>query len=97
MILAFFKIGADILLRRCFPLDEAKKIIWKCHNSSYGGHFNGKKTATKILPSGFFWPSLFKDTHDLLQRCDRCQRTGSISRRHEMPLQNIQEIIVFYC
>ena len=40
---------------------------------------------------------MFKDTHALVQRCDRCQRTGSISRRHEIPLQNIQEIEVFDC
>ena len=91
------KIGTDNLLRRCVSLDEAKRIIWQCHISAYGGHFNREKTAAKILQSNFFWPFLFKDTHAVVQRCDRCQRTGSISRRHEMPLQNIQEIEVFDC
>jgi len=52
-------------------------------------------TTAKIIQSGFFCPSLFKDAHTLAQRCDRCQRTGSIYQRHEMPLQNIQEIKVF--
>ncbi|XP_061350037.1 uncharacterized protein LOC133295248 [Gastrolobium bilobum] len=27
--------------------------------------------------------------------CDNCQRTGNISRRHEMPLNNIQEVEIF--
>jgi len=36
------KIGADNLLRRCVAKDEANKIIWKCHSSLYGGHFNGE-------------------------------------------------------
>jgi len=49
-----FKIGADNLLRRCFSSDEAQKIIYQCHNSAYGGHFNGEKTTAKILQSGFF-------------------------------------------
>ena len=49
-----FKIGADNLLRRCVSSDEAKKIIWQCHNSAYGRHFNGEKIAAKILQSGFF-------------------------------------------
>jgi len=92
-----FKIGANNLLRRCVSLDEAKRTIWQCHNSTYGGHFNGEKTVAKIHQSCFFWPLLFKDTHALVQICDMCQRIGGISRRHEMPLQNIQEIEVFDC
>ena len=29
--------------------------------------------------------------------CDQCQRIGGISRRNEMPLQNIVEVEVFDC
>jgi len=32
-----------------------------------------------------------------MHHCDNCQRTGNISKRHEMPLRNIQEIDVFDC
>jgi len=39
-----FKIDVDNLLRRCVSLDEAKRTIWQCHNSTYGGHFNWEKT-----------------------------------------------------
>nr|KYP36512.1 Transposon Ty3-I Gag-Pol polyprotein [Cajanus cajan] len=92
-----FKIGADNLLRRCVTKEEAKDILWHCHNSPYGGHFNGERTAAKVLQSGFFWPTLFKDAHEYVQRCDSCQRSGTISKRHEMPLQNIQEVEVFDC
>ncbi|KAE8694437.1 hypothetical protein F3Y22_tig00110783pilonHSYRG00231 [Hibiscus syriacus] len=59
------------------------------------GHFGGSRTAAKVLQSGFYWPSLFKDAHAFYKACDRCQRTGNISRRHEMPLQNILEIELF--
>nr|KYP38659.1 hypothetical protein KK1_040090 [Cajanus cajan] len=92
-----FKIGADNLLRRCVTKEEAKDILWHCHNSPYGGHFNGERTAAKFLQSGFFWPTLFKDAYEYVQRCDSCQRSGTISKRHEMPLQNIQEVEVFDC
>ena len=50
-----------------------------------------------MLQSGFYWPTLFKDAHEHVQKCDSCQRTGAITRRHEMSLQNIQEIEVFDC
>jgi len=92
-----FKIGADNLLRRCVTQEEANKILWHYHNSPYGGHFNGERTAAKVLQAGFFWPSLFKDANKYVKRCDNCQRTESISKRHEIPLNNIQEVEVFDC
>ncbi|KAE8726680.1 hypothetical protein F3Y22_tig00006570pilonHSYRG00206 [Hibiscus syriacus] len=49
----------------------------------------------KVLQSGFYWTSLFKDAHEFCKACDRCHRTRNLSRRHEMPLQNIMEIELF--
>jgi len=59
---------------------EAQNILWHCHNSPYGGHFNGERTVAKVLQSSFYWPTLFKDAHMHVQHCDKCQRTGNISR-----------------
>nr|XP_016510255.1 PREDICTED: uncharacterized protein LOC107827602 [Nicotiana tabacum] len=41
-------------------------------------------------------PTLFKDAHAWVKNCDECQRTGNISRRHEMPMTTIQEVEIFY-
>ncbi|KAL4384020.1 hypothetical protein GQ457_15G014580 [Hibiscus cannabinus] len=90
-----FKQFVDQVLRRCVPEEEQKDIIYHCHAASCGGHFGGNKTAAKILQSGFYWPTLFKDAHAFARACDRCQRTGNISRRNEMPLQNILEVELF--
>ncbi|CAL9007279.1 unnamed protein product, partial [Prunus brigantina] len=49
----------------------------------------------KILQSGFFWPSLFKDAFYFCSKCDRCQRMGNISRRNMMPLNNILVVELF--
>ncbi|KAL4324212.1 hypothetical protein GQ457_11G024820 [Hibiscus cannabinus] len=53
------------------------------------------QTAAKVLQSGFYWPTLFKDAHNFYKACDRCQRTRNISRRNEMPLQCILEVELF--
>ncbi|PIN22518.1 DNA-directed DNA polymerase [Handroanthus impetiginosus] len=90
-----FKQGPDNILRRCVPEIEMNDILEQCHASPYGGHFHGDRTAAKILQSGFFWPNLFKDAHSFVANCDRCQRTGNISRRHEMPLNTILEVELF--
>jgi len=53
------------------------------------------KQPPKVLQSRFFWPTIFKDAHHHVLKCDQCQRMGGISRRNEMPLQNIMEVEVF--
>ncbi|CAM8963300.1 unnamed protein product [Rhodiola kirilowii] len=80
-----WKIGVDQLLRRCIPDIEIASVISFCHEHACGGHFRPKRTARKILDSGFFWPSVFRDSYEHCKRCDRCQRIGNISARNEMP------------
>lgn len=77
-----FKIGADNLLRMCVTKEEVRSILWHYHNSPYGGHYNGQRTKTKVLHLGFYWPSLFKDTHMHAQNCDSCQWVGGISKQN---------------
>ena len=49
-----FKIGADMIIKRCVPESEQGKILHECHASPYGGHFAGDKTTHKVLQSGFY-------------------------------------------
>ncbi|XP_073131632.1 uncharacterized protein [Henckelia pumila] len=79
-----FKYCPDQIFRRCIPDNEA------C-----GGHFSSKKTAAKIFKCGFYWPSLFKDTHSFCKSCENCQKMGSISKRNMMPLNPIMIIEIF--
>ncbi|KAL4325949.1 hypothetical protein GQ457_11G033230 [Hibiscus cannabinus] len=90
-----FKQCADQIIRRCIPEEEQQMILEQCHSAPYGGHFGGNRTAAKVLQSGFYWPTLHKDAQLFCQQCDRCQRTGNISKRNEMPLQNILEVELF--
>nr|KYP58899.1 Transposon Ty3-I Gag-Pol polyprotein [Cajanus cajan] len=92
-----FKIGVDGLLRRCVSGAEIRDILRHCHNSPYGGHYNGERTAAKVLQSKFYWPTLFKDAYEHCKSCDKCQRTWISSKRHKLALQNILEVEVFDC
>uniref|UniRef100_A0A151UH21 Retrovirus-related Pol polyprotein from transposon 17.6 n=1 Tax=Cajanus cajan TaxID=3821 RepID=A0A151UH21_CAJCA len=74
-----FKIGTDGLLRRCVFGAEIKDILWHCHNSPYGGHYNGERTAAKILQSGFYWPTLFRDAYE------HCKRCVSVKEQEQFP------------
>ena len=90
-----FKLGPDNVLRRCVPVEEQSSILSHCHDKPSGGHFGGERTAAKVLQSGFFWPTLHKDAHAYAKSCNECQRTGSISKRDEMPLNSILEVELF--
>ena len=90
-----FKRGADMILRRCVPENEQGKFLDECHASPYGGHFSGERTAHKILQSGFYWPTIFRDCAEWVKICDRCQKIGNISSRNEMPLRGIMVVQIF--
>nr|XP_027097521.1 uncharacterized protein LOC113717071 [Coffea arabica] len=65
---------ADQIMRRCVSEVEFQSILAFCHAFACGGHFRPKRTAHKVLESGFYWPSLFKDVYVFCKSCDRCQK-----------------------
>ena len=84
-----------MIIRRCVMESEQSKTLHECHASPYEGHFAGDKTAHKILQSGFYWPTIFKNCFEWVKLCDQCQRMGNISKRHEIPLQGILVVQLF--
>nr|GEU57958.1 reverse transcriptase domain-containing protein [Tanacetum cinerariifolium] len=51
--------------------------------------------AKKVFDASFFWPSIYRDAHDMIKTCDICQRKGKISQRDEMPQNAIQVCEIF--
>ncbi|KAH9782166.1 hypothetical protein KPL71_008774 [Citrus sinensis] len=90
-----FKYCADQIVRRCVPENEIQNILSFCHAQACGGHFSAKKTETKVLQCGFYWPTIFRDAYTFCSSCDRCQRMGSITRRNMMPLNPILVVEIF--
>ncbi|KAL6345871.1 hypothetical protein AAG906_020453 [Vitis piasezkii] len=87
-----------------FPEESLMSIEvapWYSHIANYlvtgevPSHFASQKTAMRVVQSGFWWPSLFKDAHSMCKGCDRCQRLGKLTRRNMMPLNPILIVDVF--
>ncbi|GKA32231.1 reverse transcriptase domain-containing protein [Tanacetum coccineum] len=87
--LYLFKICADQVIRRCVHGQEAVEILTACHNGPTEGHHGANYTAKKVFDSGFYWPTIYRDAHDFVTRCDAYQRQGKISQRDEMPQNTI--------
>ncbi|GJT09808.1 reverse transcriptase domain-containing protein [Tanacetum coccineum] len=88
-------ICADQVIWRCVHGKEALDILEACHNRPTGGHHGANLTAKKVFDAGFFWPTIYKDAHELVKNCDSCQRQGKISQRDEMPQNSIQVCEIF--
>ncbi|GKB67969.1 reverse transcriptase domain-containing protein, partial [Tanacetum coccineum] len=74
-----FRIYADQMIRRCVYGQEAVDILTTFHNGPIGGHHGTNYTAKKVFDSGYYWPTIYRDAHELVTQCDACQRQGKIS------------------
>nr|GEX07233.1 reverse transcriptase domain-containing protein [Tanacetum cinerariifolium]GEX11127.1 reverse transcriptase domain-containing protein [Tanacetum cinerariifolium] len=90
-----FKIYAAQVIMRCVHGQEAIDILKACHYGPTGGHHGPNYTAKKVFDSGFYCPTIYRDTHDLVKSCDACQRQGNISQRDEMPKNSIHVCEIF--
>nr|GEZ00145.1 reverse transcriptase domain-containing protein [Tanacetum cinerariifolium] len=90
-----FRICTDQVIRRCFHGQEAIDILTACHNGPTGGHHGVNYTAKKVFDSGFYWPMIYRDAHDMVKSFDSCQRQGKISQKDKMPQNAIQVCKIF--
>nr|GEX80884.1 reverse transcriptase domain-containing protein [Tanacetum cinerariifolium] len=90
-----FRIYADQIIRRCVHGQEAFNILKACHEGPTGGHHGANFTAKKVFDADFFWPTIYKDAHDLVKSCDSYQRQGKFFQRDEMPHNVIQVCEIF--
>ncbi|GJV30889.1 reverse transcriptase domain-containing protein [Tanacetum coccineum] len=90
-----FRICADQVIIRCVHGQEAVDILTAFHNGPTRGHHGANYTAKKVFDSGFYWPTIYRDAHDMVKSCDSCQRQGKISQKDEMPQNAIQVCEIF--
>nr|GEW52324.1 reverse transcriptase domain-containing protein [Tanacetum cinerariifolium] len=90
-----FWICADQIIRRCMHGKEAHDILKACYEGSTRGHHGANCTAKKVFDAGFFWPTIYRDAHNLVKLCDISQRQGKFSQRDEIPQNVIQVCEIF--
>ncbi|GJX25293.1 reverse transcriptase domain-containing protein [Tanacetum coccineum] len=90
-----FKVCSDGIIRRCVSGPETQTILDQCHHGPTDGHYGPNVTAKKVIDSEFYWSTIIKEAHTLLRLCETCQKTENISKRDEMPLNNIQVCEIF--
>eukprot|EP00253_Pinus_taeda_P035144 PITA_35144 len=84
-----FKKNYDSILLRCLEKTEAQKVLQELHDGPAGGHFGADTTAHKIIHAGYYWPTLFRDTHEYVRKCLNCQTAGGRQQKSAFPLQPV--------
>nr|GEV80347.1 hypothetical protein [Tanacetum cinerariifolium] len=67
------EICVDQVIRWCVDGKEAMDILEVCHHGPTRGHHGPNYTAKKVFDSGFFWPTIYRDAHDMVKYCDACE------------------------
>jgi hypothetical protein len=55
------------------PKKYQKEVLYKAHNSIFGGHDATLKTYIKIT-SSYYWPGIYQDIKTHVQTCLTCQQ-----------------------
>ncbi|GJT00458.1 reverse transcriptase domain-containing protein [Tanacetum coccineum] len=83
------------MIRRCVYGQEAVDILTACNNRPTRDNHVQLQPAKKVFDSGFYWPIIYRDTHDMVKSCDSCQRQGKISQKEEIPQNTIQVMLKY--
>lgn len=51
------------------PPEEAKYVMIEFHEGNCGDHHTAQILALKILCQGYYWPKIYKDTTEYVQKC----------------------------
>ncbi len=67
-----YKVGQNNIMHKCLTSLEAHIVLKELHEGVAGRNFVADITIKKILDVRYWWPTLFKDTHDFCKSCDSC-------------------------
>ncbi len=58
---------------RCLEPQEAQEVLSEIHEGYCGNHKGGRSLASKILRTGYYWPTLRADCQEFSSKCKACQ------------------------
>ncbi|XP_025625973.1 uncharacterized protein [Arachis hypogaea] len=84
-----YKCGFSQPLLKCVEPGDTEYILREIHEGYCGHHVRGKTLAQKIIKAGYFWPTIIRDSIQLVKSCDKCQRHANIHQAAPHQLSTI--------
>ena len=57
---------------RCVEEDEAKYILEEVQEEICGDHIGPRSLVSKIIKTGYYWPTMQKDAKEYVEKCYKC-------------------------
>ena len=68
-----YKRGFSMPYLKCVNEDEAKYILEEIYEGICGDHAGPRSLVSKVIRTGYFWPTMQVDAVELVKKCDKCQ------------------------
>ncbi|XP_072084512.1 uncharacterized protein [Arachis hypogaea] len=73
-----YKRGFSQPLLKCIEPGDTEYILREIHEGCCRHHVGGKTLAQKIIKAGYFWPTVIRDSIQIVKNSDKCQRHANI-------------------
>ena len=60
--------------------EEARYILEEIYEGVCRDHAGLRSLVSKVVRTGYFWPTMQVDARELVKKCDKCQRFGNVQR-----------------
>ncbi|CAN1216511.1 Transposon Tf2-11 polyprotein [Linum perenne] len=75
---------------RCLNDEEASFTLREIHQGVCGMHIGAKSLEKNVLLQGYYWPTIRRDSEELVKRCHKCQL---FANTHHLPSTALQPIV----
>ena len=75
-----YKRGFSMPYLKCVDEEEAKYILEEIHEGVCRDPAGPRSLVSKVIRTGYFWPTMQVDARELIKKCDQCQRFGNVQR-----------------
>ncbi|XP_052185167.1 uncharacterized protein LOC127796806 [Diospyros lotus] len=76
-------------LLKCIRPSEADYILREIHEGICESHIGARTLSQKAFRQGYYWPTMVKDSEQLVRTCDRCQRTSNLVHVPDVTLAHL--------
>lgn len=73
-----YRHSLDGTLLQCLEKDEITKALEEVHEGICGTHASGPSLAKKLMRTGYYWPSMEKDSYYFVRKCKKYQVHGDL-------------------
>ena len=84
-----FKKGYNEDPLRCLRPKEAREVVREVHSDDYWSHPGKRRLYKQLLLLGYYWPTMKKDSEELVKTCHACPVLGDAIHTHLSVLQDM--------